>query len=1036
MKKSFEDRLAEIATPIEIKAAKALLKAKALLGAWRDAAGTLIGCFQDGGLVRVAVKTGETASGECSQCGGRHRKLCRHAVALVMYGGRFNPAVAAASSGEEAARYYGGLVRKSLAELIERAAPPKAWLEVFAESAFPHVPSKWETASLSVKMYCGDRSYLGNLNNLRKLYFEKSLTVTLKFEQLSLQEQQIVRFLAVFGEADNSKIQLDAENTTEFFHSLIDFPRFYRNGRQLKVRRESAEPVLLVSDGDQPHLSPGVKVAGALLPCASAKVITGRSGCWIGHEGEYFFIPAVCEISWLRNFFRSAELKPPAGKSVDEYLAGFPLPVVRGAKLETETRSGGILLDCEFGNDRLDLAVHYIYGSASGALSAFPPGTGRLVREGTVFWRRDEAMEREFENDLELFGFEGRDGLFRLAGALQAGLFLDRALPEMLRRRPGLSLSGRLAAMLRGADGVPGISLDCHLIARRDDGFAVGYKLESMGTPLDWKVCRAAADSRLPYIIVPGRGIAALSDAAAAFFRAAPGAMRKLDAAARCFEVPDFAAAYYTRIAAAMPGALVPEIAAGPQMRDSGDPGRRFEFKGELRGYQRDGVAFLQRMTDRGLNAVLADEMGLGKTVQLLALLASRMGRDSLPALIVCPASLVTNWEREANRFVPDFKVSAPATGVDREKLWKKPGKCNIVILSYAAARLSSDALRHLRFSFLVLDEAQHIKNPGSCNAKNCKSIDADHRIVLSGTPLENSPDDLWSIMDFLHHGMLGTLAGFRRFYSGIAGDQALQCDLAARTGGFILRRTKSQVAADLPPKSEHIVFCEMEPEQRALYDAMLEQGRRELAALSGDNRRGNATVFTTLLRLRQICCHPALLPDGAGRGVPSAKTELLLELLHEHIDSHHRMLMFSQFTSLLALTIPELERDGIAFEYLDGATRNRQQRVDHFNETPEIPLFLLSLKAGGTGLNLTSADTVIIYDPWWNPAVELQAADRTHRIGQSRPVSTLKLVVRDSIEEKILALQEKKQQIFDAVIDNPAAASSLSIDDLKLLLN
>lgn len=196
---------------------------------------------------------------------------------------------------------------------------------------------------------------------------------------------------------------------------------------------------------------------------------------------------------------------------------------------------------------------------------------------------------------------------------------------------------------------------------------------------------------------------------------------------------------------------------------------------------------------------------------------------------------------------------------------------------------------------------------------------------------------------------------------------------------------------------------------------------------------RKNAAIFTTLLRLRQICCHPALLPDGAGKGVPSAKTELLAELLHENLDSGHKMLLFSQFTSLLGLLIPELEREKIPFEYLDGATRNRQQRVDHFNNSPEIPLFLLSLKAGGTGLNLTAADTVIIYDPWWNPAIELQAADRTHRIGQTRPVSTLKLVVRDSIEEKILELQEKKREIFDSVIDG--AMGNLSIEDLKFLL-
>lgn len=404
------------------------------------------------------------------------------------------------------------------------------------------------------------------------------------------------------------------------------------------------------------------------------------------------------------------------------------------------------------------------------------------------------------------------------------------------------------------------------------------------------------------------------------------------------------------------------------------------------------------------------------------------------PALIVCPASLVTNWEREAHRFIPEFRVVAPQ-GAERDELFKRGGApdYDLLILSYAAARLCAEKLRHRKFSYLVLDEAQHIKNPGSSNAKNCKSIEAQHRIVLSGTPLENSPEDLWSIMDFLQPGMLGTLPAFRRAYADIRENPARREDLAVRVGPFIKRRTKAQVAPDLPPKSELALYCDMESEQRALYEKVREEGRAMLRDYRPGDVRKNAAIFTTLLRLRQICCHPALLPDGAGKGVPSAKTELLAELLHENLDSGHKMLLFSQFTSLLGLLIPELEREKIPFEYLDGATRNRQQRVDHFNNSPEIPLFLLSLKAGGTGLNLTAADTVIIYDPWWNPAVELQAADRTHRIGQTRPVSTLKLVVRNSIEEKILELQEKKREIFDSVIDG--AMDNLSIEDLKFLL-
>ena len=272
---------------------------------------------------------------------------------------------------------------------------------------------------------------------------------------------------------------------------------------------------------------------------------------------------------------------------------------------------------------------------------------------------------------------------------------------------------------------------------------------------------------------------------------------------------------------------------------------------------------------------------------------------------------------------------------------------------------------------------------------------------------------------------MLGTFPAFRRRYAGIADDPELQHDLTCRTAPFIKRRTKREVAADLPQKSERVIYCDPAPDQLRLYREILASGRETVA------RGGSAEIFALLLRLRQVCCHPALLPDGAGAGIGSGKTELLFELLDETLDSGHKVLLFSQFTSMLRLFIPQLEARGIPFEYLDGATRERQARVDRFNGDPDVPLFLLSLKAGGTGLNLTAADTVILYDPWWNPAAELQAADRTHRIGQTRPVSSLKLVMRGSVEEKVLALQERKRRLFDALVGDPAA-SGLSLAELR----
>ena len=442
----------------------------------------------------------------------------------------------------------------------------------------------------------------------------------------------------------------------------------------------------------------------------------------------------------------------------------------------------------------------------------------------------------------------------------------------------------------------------------------------------------------------------------------------------------------------------------------------------------------MQFLTDRGFGALLADEMGLGKTVQLLAFFASRYGADDPPGLVVCPASLVVNWKNEAERFLPGVRAGILRSSGRRE-LSELLEKSDLVIISYAAARLNSGMLKKHRFGTLILDEAQHIKNPGSGNARICKDLAAMRRIVLSGTPLEISPEDLWSIMDFLLPGMLGTLPEFRRTYGGAgAGDESLESDLAARVAPFIKRRTKLKVAPDLPVRSELTLYCELASEQRKLYDGTLARGRELLRTASRD--KNGAAIFEVLLRLRQICCHPRLLPDGVGDKVSSAKSELLTELLHENIDSGHKMLLFSQFTSMLQLLIPELDEAGIVYEYLDGATRDRQKHVDRFNRDDAVRLFLLSLKAGGTGLNLTAADTVIIYDPWWNPAVESQAADRTHRIGQTKPVNILKLVVKDTIEEKVQLLQEHKRRIFDEVVADPAAAGGFSLEELAMLFD
>jgi superfamily II DNA or RNA helicase len=460
-----------------------------------------------------------------------------------------------------------------------------------------------------------------------------------------------------------------------------------------------------------------------------------------------------------------------------------------------------------------------------------------------------------------------------------------------------------------------------------------------------------------------------------------------------------------------------------------------------LRPYQKEGAGWLHFLRRGGLGGILADEMGLGKTVQLLAFLRALKlsGQGTGPALVVCPSSLVFNWEAEARKFTPDLRVLA-LHGAERRALFAEIPAHDLIITSYALLRRDAEQYRGLEFDTVALDEAQHIKNRQTQNAQAVKAVRSRHKIVLTGTPLENSLLDLWSLFDFLMPGYLGAAEDFRlRCEIPIArdGDAAAQARLARRLRPFILRRLKREVAAELPEKIEQVSFCELGREQQAVYQQVLEAGRREIldAVGAGGDNKGRMVALTALLRLRQICCDPRLLKTG-GPAAPSGKVELFGELLQEVLDGGHRALVFSQFTSMLALLREDLSAQNIGFCYLDGATADRARVVEQFQSEAAIPVFLISLKAGGVGLNLTGADTVIHFDPWWNPAVEAQAADRAHRIGQKKVVTSYKLITRGTVEEKILALQARKRALTQGLLGSgEPLAPALSWEDIRQLL-
>ena len=479
-------------------------------------------------------------------------------------------------------------------------------------------------------------------------------------------------------------------------------------------------------------------------------------------------------------------------------------------------------------------------------------------------------------------------------------------------------------------------------------------------------------------------------------------------------------------------------------------------FVGTLRDYQREGLgwfAFLERF---GFGGCLADDMGLGKTVQVLALLESRRNPDGKspgkpattkqrgsrsevrPSLVVVPRSLVFNWQQEAARFTPGLRLLTH-TGIDRKKSSAHFRNYDLIITTYGTLRRDAVQFQDAEFDFVILDEAQAIKNARTEAAKAARLLKGKHRLALSGTPIENHLGELWSLFEFLNPGMLGAASVFQLSTSGArTPDEETRTLLARALRPFLLRRTKQQVAKELPEKLEQTIYCEMDVAQRKQYDELRDFYRTSLLEQVErvGIKRAKIQILEALLRLRQTACHPALVTGGSG-DEPSAKLDVLMPQLGEVTEEGHKALVFSQFTSFLGIVRRRLDLDGIDYEYLDGKTTRRDLAVERFQNDPKCKLFLISLKAGGQGLNLTAAEYVFLLDPWWNPAVEAQAIDRAHRIGQARRVFAYRLITRDTVEEKVLDLQANKRELADAILNaDNSLIRNITGDDLMLLLS
>jgi superfamily II DNA or RNA helicase len=835
------------------------------------------------------------------------------------------------------------------------------------------------------------------------------------------------------------------DKKSAFLRALSGHPRVWLGKKQrVEIRAASERPRITMSLGSNGALELKLEAAAA-TPSGRLDAFPGWSfdgKCLVETPGlpAHFIdgsrriapaqIPDFLTREWPlleRNF----EIIPPPG--FEDFLLETDRPVIE-ARLEGALSGLTLDLIAQYGDHAFPL------GGTTGpaAPDAYFPDPKQPHR----FWRRDPGAEKAALAQAEEAGFKPvRSGAatFSLIQENQVARFLANRLPRW-RQEWRVAFGPRLESMMEQIDvAQPEFSLRS---GSGEDWLSLDLKLTTHGepVPLDASEIQRWLQTGQTHVrtaqgrtlLVPTEAWGEMQEVLADCEVEQPGAIR----VARTFApyVANALTAQGFRTGENVTAELPP-----PDVKAALDPALWVQ----LRAYQAQGVTWLAGLAQQKLNGLLADDMGLGKTLQALAFVAWLQASKRGAKLVVCPTSIVTNWLRETARFTPHLRT-LDLTGTDRAQKFAKRGEHDLLVTSYAILRRDVEMYRTADFSLVILDEAQHIKNRGSQNAQAAKALRAERRLVLTGTPLENSVLDLWSIYDFLQPGYLGSAADFRERYETPltkSPDARVMERLRQRVKPFFLRRMKGEVLTELPPKLDFPTLCELTDEQKEVYRAVLAQGRRDVFENSGKAGQGRdrLAVLTTLLRLRQVCCHLDLLPSGETKRAwkePSAKLERTFELIDEAIDGGHRVLLFSQFVRVLHLLRDEAKRREIAFCYLDGQTVDRQAEIDRFQNDSAIPLFFISLKAGGTGLNLTGADTVIHFDPWWNPAVEEQATARAHRLGQARSVSAYKLVAAGTVEEKIQALQARKRELFEASLGGDEAfVGKMSDEDVEGLL-
>ncbi len=1030
-----------------MKQARALLATdKVLSSNWTPP--VLKGVVQEGSIsYRAGLVIKDQVNIE-NLCGCRPSRewgtMCAHSVAVGLrhLQQASLPAGAAKTSSARGSEAKPGPPLKRLKRVPEGGEP--------AEISIILPPNLDQALSRGKVMLCFEGKWRGGKGPLNALPLSQSFAFSAQDAALLDQIE------AIAGGDTPAMLLLDSKTFATLLPLLVEYSGLtLGKGASVKVEREPWYPALKATLGGNGEMDLAVKSAGP-----PAVIIEGG---WVFQNARFRPLPPVSPL--LLGVFKGP-LHLSRADVPNFLLRDYPA-LQAGGTLESnfrledfsfEPQPPRFHLELKGGLAQLHALLQCAYGPRIMPVTAALPGSERRTPDAnsdenlwlpdpaspTRYSTRDLAAERAALSTLLRVGFKGPDpqGRYQLAGQNAVLNFFAREFPR-LQREWSVTLEERLERST--AQNFERIEPQFQITSSGVQWFDLEVSFNSKGGERF-----SAAD--IQRLLLSGQSHTRLRNGKMALIDT--GAVEELqevlldcspEQRAGEFRLDNAQAGFLEATLRRQAGW---QVQAPPEWRErarrqSGEAKLECPPLGDLeavlRPYQKDGVAWLHFLRQNHFGGILADEMGLGKTLQTLALLRSQLQRgdssnvavttgsmasspEAKTALIVCPTSLVFNWLAEAKKFVPGLKVLA-LEGPNRHSLFQTIPEYDLVITSYALIRRDAERYREWEFDTVVLDEAQHIKNRQSQNAQAVKAIRARHRLVLTGTPLENSVLDLWSIFDFLMPGYLGSAQDFRERYEiPLARDRnpEVQARLARRLRPFVLRRMKREVARDLPDKLEQVSLCELTEVQRGVYQQIMEAGRREVMDAVGAQglAKSRMIVLNTLLRLRQVCCDLRLLKvENVEPATASGKLDLFGELLEEVLDGGHRVLVFSQFVSMLTLLKEKLSGEGIEFCYLDGATTNRAEVVERFQKSADIPVFLISLKAGGVGLNLTGADTVIHFDPWWNPAVEDQASSRAHRIGQTRVVTSYKLITRNTIEEKILALQGRKREMIQAAL-------------------